>query len=55
MGFENPLDLDVLLLDETDGNCELTSEDFEIATCGRMSFACNFSQSMAGWYKAGQT
>ena len=55
MGFENPLDLDALLFDESEDNYELTNEDFEVASCGRMSFACQFSQAMAGWYKAGQT
>lgn len=55
MGFESPLDLDALLSDNAVDDTELTNEDFEIASCGRMSFACQFSQAMAGWYKAGET
>lgn len=53
--FEEPLDLDKLLNEETSNEIELTDEDFEVASCNMMSFAGTHARSMVAWYKAGQT
>ncbi|MBP5599223.1 MAG: hypothetical protein J6X48_02980 [Lachnospiraceae bacterium] len=51
-----PLNLDDVLMNQTNpDNLELTEEDFEIATCSKLSFDCAHAASMVAWYKSGQT